>query len=323
MRVFVSLLSFVFLAIAPSACSASEPLFSELLNLHSEQANSEQTYSSPLDADQQAILQALAEADVVYLGETHDSAADHDAQLQIIQALYVHHTQAEHQESQHRPMAIAFEMFQRPYQSVLDRYLSGEIDEVTLREQSEYDQRWGFPWEFYAPILRFAREHQLPILALNAPSEVVRQVAQAGLASLNADDQTYIPPLSEIRTDNVAYRELIESVFGFAHHSQAGIEFDNFFAAQVVWDETMADRIAAFLTENPDYQVVVLAGKGHVMYGYGIPDRVERRLGEGLVQRTVLLNPRDDVLANADEGKGGAGDGAIADFFWLNDGDRP
>ena len=247
-------------------------------------------------------IQPFAQADVIYLGETHDSIADHEAQLQIIQALH----------SQNANLAIAFEMFQHPFQSVLDEYVNGTIDEQTLQEKTEYDERWGFPWEYYAPILRFAREHQLPLLALNAPSEIVRKVARQGLDSLDESEQELIPPLSEIRTDNESYRAYVGAVFGHAHHSaHSGMNLDNFFAAQVVWDETMADRIATFLSNSPDYQVVVLAGQGHVIYGYGIPDRVARRLGDSIVQHKVLLNPSPGFVEE--------GEGAIADSFWFSE----
>jgi uncharacterized iron-regulated protein len=253
---------------------------------------------------QQKILQELVKADVVYLGETHDSPEDHQAQLYILQTLY----------QQNQKIAIALEMFQRPYQNVIDRYLAGEIAEEQLVEQSEYEERWGFPWEYYAPILRFARANQLPVIALNAPTEVTRKVARSGLESLTAPERKYIPPLSEIRTDNAEYRQMMQKFY--AQHHQAGhgnsSSFERFFTAQVLWDETMADAIAQFIKAKPDYQVVVLAGKGHIVYGYGIPSRVARRFNNNqLVQRSVLLGVPD-------RGKS-KGEKAMADYFWEHE----
>ncbi|MCT7958475.1 ChaN family lipoprotein [Laspinema palackyanum] len=132
---------------------------------------------------QEQVLPELGKAHVVYLGETHDSEADHQAQLEIIRALH----------QQNPNMAIAMEMFQRPYQGALDRYLRGEITETELIAETEYEKRWGFPWEYYAEIVRFAKEHQLPILALNAPMEVTRTVARDGLEGLSIPDREYIP----------------------------------------------------------------------------------------------------------------------------------
>ena len=254
-----------------------------------------QTYTN------QEILQQLVKAKVVYLGETHDSAEDHQAQLKIIREM----------QRQNRKIAIAMEMFQRPFQSAIDNYLAGKLTEQQLVEQTEYDRRWRFPWESYAPILRFAKENQLPVLALNTPSEVTRKVASQGLESLTADEKKHIPPISEIRTDNAEYRQLLLEVF--QQHQKAGqgnsTAFERFLQAQVLWDETMAEKIAEFVKANPDYQVVVLVGKGHIIYGYGIPSRVERRLGVGNVKvRSVLFNSSENLPLSADR--------PIADFIW-------
>lgn len=98
----------------------SLPAYAQTISSHSQQ------HYTP-----QQVLQELAKAKVVYLAETHDSVKDHQAQLEILQKLY-----------QHRPkIAIALEMFQRPYQNVLNRYLAGQLSEQELLEQSEYNRR--------------------------------------------------------------------------------------------------------------------------------------------------------------------------------------
>lgn len=248
-------------------------------------------------------LQQLATVDVVYLGETHDSAKDHQNQLEIIEQLY----------KQNRKIAIALEMFQRPYQGVVDDYLAGKIDEQQLLAKSEYEQRWGFPWQYYAPIVQFAKAKKLPVLALNTPTEVTRKVASSGLASLSPEERQYIPPASEIRTDNPAYRQLMLSIFQ-QHQADANgnsPSFERFFLAQVLWDETMAEGIAKFLTANPNYQVVVLVGQGHIVYNYGIPNRVARRISKRqFSQRSVLLSSPEDKQTN---------NTPIADFIWLDE----
>lgn len=246
------------------------------------------------------ILQELSQANVVYLGETHDKLEDHKAQLEIIQALHQRHPQ----------IAIAMEMFQRPDQAIIDQYLAGKLTQNQLLEQTQYKQRWGFPWDFYAPIVNFAKDNQLPVLALNAPTEIVRKVARQGLEALTADEQKQIPPLKEIRTDNADYRQMIQNIYDEIHqgHGQSA-NFEQFFLVQVLWDETMAETIAQFVKSNPQYQVVVLAGKGHIVYGYGIRDRVARRIGnESFVQRSVLFSPPQNQQSPSKV--------PIADFFW-------
>ncbi|MBE9178396.1 ChaN family lipoprotein [Oculatella sp. LEGE 06141] len=268
-----------------------------------------QVIVSPQDSqpqDVQTVLDGLARMDVVYLGETHDRQADHDAQLEIIRQLH----------QQNPQLAIAMEMFQRPYQDAIDQYLAGTITATELRQRSEYDQRWGFSWDYYLPILEFAKQNQLPVIALNTPTEVTRRVAREGLESLTEADRQWVPAATEIRTDPSEYRQMLQDIFeSHAGHGNSG-NFENFFAAQVLWDETMAAGVAEFLQANSGYQVVVLAGQGHIVYDYGIPNRVERRMAndEDFNQRSILLNPDEAVQSERSLTDSGE---AIADYFWI------
>ena len=242
------------------------------------------------------VMSQLKQNKVIYLGENHDSFEDHAAQLEIITQL--------HQErvDSHSPLVIALEMFQRPFQPILDRYLAREISEAELRKQTEYDTRWGFDWEYYAPILRFAQENQIPLIALNTPTEITRKVAETGLNSLAEDDFYYIPPLAEIKLDNPEYRQKLQEVYQEHAHSDHGKSdgLENFWAAQVLWDETMAEAIALCYQNNLQSQIVVLVGKGHIIYNYGIPNRVARRITDrSFSQTSVLLEEEKKNKSNS------------------------
>jgi uncharacterized iron-regulated protein len=249
-----------------------------------------------------AILRQLFQAQIVYLGETHDHPLDHKAQLEILRQL----------NTREPNLVIALEMFQKPFQNKLDQYLNGTLTESELLAQTEYPKRWGFNWDFYAPILRFAKAHQIPLLAINTPSEVTRKVAYTGLESLVPEDLKWIPPLSEIDTSNPAYRQrLLETYQSFhtVHGNSDG--FERFFQAQVLWDETMADTIAQYWLKNQNRKVVVLVGQGHLLYGDGIPSRVKRRLKiiPRWQQYSVLLNPSAELHSPQSR--------PVADSFWF------
>jgi uncharacterized iron-regulated protein len=248
-----------------------------------------------LTNDQRQILQSLRSANITYLGEIHDSTTDHQDQLTILQDL-----------RQKGPkLAIGLEMFQKPFQGALDRYLAGQISETELQAQSEYQKRWGFPWENYAPLLRLAKEQRIPVIALNTPTEITRKVAKQGLASLQGDDLKYIPPLAEIDRSNTAYRDRIFASYR-QHQLQATTNsksFDRFYEAQLLWDETMAATAATFYRQNPQSRLVIIAGQAHISYGHGIPSRLRRRLSDlKTVQKSVILSS-DEIW-----------DPAIADF---------
>ncbi|UBF26273.1 ChaN family lipoprotein [Kovacikia minuta CCNUW1] len=250
----------------------------------------------------QTALQQLARANVIYLGETHDRPADHAAQLAIIEALHCLRPQ----------LAIGMEMFQRPYQSVLDRYLSGNLTETELKDLSQYQKRWGFEWEFYAPILRFAKQNRLPVLALNTPTEVTRKVSRSGLESLTLAERRFIPSRSAIVLEPESYRQRLREIYTGIHHGKSNSsQFEYFFQAQVLWDETMAERIAQILQRDPGILVVVLVGQGHLVYGNGLPSRVARRLlpmQPSFSQVSVLLNPPQEVQSEKE----------VADYFWFS-----
>ena len=201
-----------------------------------------------------AIIDRIEGDNVIYLGENHDRIEHHQRQLEIITQLH------QHRASQLK-LAIALEMFQRPFQPVLNRYLAGKIDEDRLKQQTEYETRWGFDWEFYAPILRFARANQIPLIALNTPAEITFKVAESGLNSLQGSDFRYIPPLTEIDLDNQIYRQRLEQIYYQHVENDIGNseDADNFFTAQVLWDETMAEAIANYYQNHPESQIVVLA----------------------------------------------------------------
>jgi membrane-associated protease RseP (regulator of RpoE activity) len=68
-------------------------------------------------------------------------------------------------------------------------------------------------------------------------------------------------------------------------------DFGTFVEGVLLWDESMADSAARYLKTHPRSRMVVLAGMVHVMYGDGIPERLNLRLGSN--QSTVMINGTD------------------------------
>ena len=133
----------------------------------------------------------------------------------------------------------------------------------------------------------------MPLIALNVPSEITRKVSRQGLESLTESEKKSIPPLSEICTDSPEYRKLVREIYEqHAHAGQGNSKnFERFFTAQVLWDETMAETVATFYRTNPATKIIVIAGEFHIIYGYGIPSRVARRLSNfPLIQRSILFS---------------------------------
>jgi aminopeptidase N len=223
------------------------------------------------------IISDIADKPAIFVGERHTNYEDHEVELDVIKGL----------SKRGRRFAIGMEMFQRPFQHVIDDYLSGKIDEKEFLKRSEYFRRWRFDYNLYRAIIEFAKAKRIPIIALNIRDEIVNKVAFGGLDSLSADQMKEIPQDMDM-SDN-AYRERLREIF---ENHPRGPDFANFYQAQILWDETMAHSAADFLKKSPDYQIIVLAGEGHIMYGSGIPQRLHRLTGKEYV---TLVNGTFDA----------------------------
>lgn len=229
----------------------------------------------------QAIMPSLAEKRVVFIGEQHTRYDHHLSQLEIIRRLH---------ESDPN-LAIGMEMFQQPFQSALDDYVAGDIDVDAMLRSTEYYQNWRMDYRHYAPILQYAREHGLPVIALNVPRELTRRVGRVGLEGLSEDEREQIPV--DIAPADGAYRQRIKTVFD-AHPHNGQQSFEHFLEAQLLWDEGMAERAAAYLKAYPDHRLVIIAGNQHIAWGSAIPQRLQRRQN---VPVATILNSWQGTVA--------------------------
>ncbi len=211
------------------------------------------------------VINDLVDARVVYVGETHDRYGHHISQLEIIKALH----------RQNGAIAIGVEFVQQPFQSVLDSYIAGELDERAMLRGVEWYDRWRYDYRLYRPIMQYARAHRIPVLALNVPVELTSRVSESGLNGLDDAERRQLPRTYDFSDKD--YEARLREVY--SKHARSGEEgFQRFIEVQLTWDEGMADVLARYLSEHPQERVVVLAGSGHLSFGSGIPARVERRV---------------------------------------------
>jgi uncharacterized iron-regulated protein len=213
------------------------------------------------------LIDIIGGARVIYIGETHDNVRAHQVQLEIIRGL------AERFPDQ---LAVGMEMFQRPYQEVMDRWSRGELSEREFLRLSGWYGNWGMDYEYYRSILDFIRETHLPLLALNASSELVRAMRNDGLHGLSHMGEHQ---LSTMDFSDPHHRKFVEAYYK-AHPPTSTQSFEAFYQVYVLWDETMAETMANYLAteEGQEKKVVVLAGGNHIRFGFGIPRRLFRRL---------------------------------------------
>ena len=62
-------------------------------------------------------------------------------------------------------VAIAFEMFQQPYQKYLDQFVQGKISEVEMLYLTRWHKNWNMDISLYRDIWNFARKKDIKMLA--------------------------------------------------------------------------------------------------------------------------------------------------------------
>jgi uncharacterized iron-regulated protein len=230
----------------------------------------------------------LLEADVVCIGETHDSEMDHRVQLLIIKALH----------ARDERLGVGMEMFQRPFQKTLDRYMAGAINEETFLEDSDYKKRWGFDWALYRPIVEFCRRNSVPLAALNVSDDLRKKVSKTGYDKLTAEEKKQLGPIDfNVKEHRAHWFDKLGKIPGHGEVSEESKE--RYYRVMTVWDEYMADSAAKFQKERKLRRMVILAGSGHIEHGFGIPDRVTKRTGGKALTVRILLGG-DPAKAAAD-----------------------
>jgi len=239
------------------------------------------------------LIDQLQSKELIFVGEVHDNPEHHLIQVQILQALM----------ARHGPLTVAMEFFDESRQPVLDRYLEEEVSETLFLKDVDWVKSWSFPYHFYRPIIFLAKEKGRALLGINVPNNIVKKVARSGLDSLTPEERDQVA--KEINLDNQAHRDYLSEVFKkHSHHYQLK-NFDYFYQAQCVWEETMAENIARYLADNKG-KMVVFTGNGHITDKYGVPERVLRRLQVSLA--TIVLYPlTDQTILNE----------KMADYIWL------
>ncbi|MCB9570634.1 MAG: ChaN family lipoprotein [Kofleriaceae bacterium] len=150
--------------------------------------------------DEDQFWAALDAARVVCVGEEHPNPHHHWVQLQVVDHLSSRRTVG---------FGVGMEMVQRPYQGVLDDFAAGRIDEAALLSRVGWEDRWGYDWKLYQPILTRAVAHRAALVALNAPRELTKKVVREGLAALTAEERAQVP---ELVLDDAQHRRWFDGV---------------------------------------------------------------------------------------------------------------
>ena len=241
----------------------------------------------------------LDEADVVFFGETHDDSLAHALEDSTYALLL----------ERRGDVTLSLEMFETDVQPVVDEYLAGLIDADRLAADA---RAWGNYRVAYHPMVERARAAGQDVVAANAAGRYTRLVGRRGPSALDAlpgASREFLPPYP-FRYVDTAYRARFFGLMGgMAGHgsgggelppghppiASGGGELSPFFAAQMLWDATMAHSIAQARPRRaaPVYHVT---GSFHVEYRQGTVSQLRNlkpRLRSGVI---IVTAPDEEVL---------------------------
>lgn len=206
------------------------------------------------------LLKAAQEADVILFGESHNSAIAHWLQHTLARDLY----------AAGGAFTLGLEMFESDQQQGLDAYLQGAA--TTEQLDSIGSGLWPNFATDYQPVVDFARDRKMTVVATNVPRAYARLVFKGGFAALDdlpAPAKAQLPPLPiPYDKDLPGYVRMLEMMPG-------GHGGETFPMAQAIKDATMAHFIAArhqsgvpFLHLNGSYHSDDFEGIGWYLQQY-------------------------------------------------------
>ncbi len=224
----------------------------------------------------QEMIDNLAKYDVVFVGEAHGHAANHYLQSKIFAGLYRHHPD----------MALSMEQFERSQQKVVDEYLAGKIGEETLVHDGK---AWSHYRQSYRPLVEFAKQHHLPVIAAEVPGNMVSCVGERGpdfIKTLKGEPRKWIA--RELHTGDGPYKDKFYKFLDAAaghnvsdpNATPEDIARKKFyrFSAQVARDDTMAESIANYMKAHPGSHDMHVNGHFHSEGLLGTVTRLKMRM---------------------------------------------
>jgi len=208
------------------------------------------------------IVTDMADADVLFFGEEHNDSAGHYLENIIFRALHAAYGDK---------VVLSMEMFETDNQTALSDYLQGFIDEARLAR----DTRLWSNYKDYRPMVEYAKQNKIPVIAANPPRRYVNLVSRRGMKSLDSlskDAKKFLPPLP-YDTLSGRYREKFVEIM----KGGPGGNNPNVYYSQSLWDAGMGYSIYKFLKDNKHRKVFHCVGGFHTEEKLGTAAQLQMR----------------------------------------------
>lgn len=107
-------------------------------------------------SNSEALVEVLNKSSVVLLADFHPLQQSQKSHLRLLKKI-----------NSERPVCLALECLFIEDQTKLDKYMQGKISEQEFLKAVQWKKKWGFAWDHYRPLLKWARENKARVFALN------------------------------------------------------------------------------------------------------------------------------------------------------------
>lgn len=232
------------------------------------------------------LLDRIAGADFVLLGERHDNPDHHRLQAWVVESSGAR--------------AVALEMIDSDQAARLSQYLTTSPGSA---EQLGNALEWansGWPhWSQYQPIAEAAMLRGLPVLAANLPPALARAIARDGLEALPA------PLAAQLRLDPVADKAVLAGHAAEMQEAHCGKlperSLAPFAVAQYARDAYMAwVMVDQWRRSERKVGAVLIAGAGHARKDRGVPLHLARLAPDSRVVSLAFVEAGDSAMPDAE-----------------------
>lgn len=225
------------------------------------------------------IVSEIKNYDVVFFGEEHNDSVAHFLEQEILKGLYA---------SFGSNAALSMEMFESDCQLTLDEYLQDLIREKNFIKEA---RAWK-NYRDYKPLIEFAKEKKLNVIAANAPARYVNMASRNGqnsLAELSKTAKSFLPPLPYDTAVGKYYEKFMSVMADGRSTGATSKDTSNKILpvansmmpkyvvhSQSLWDATMAYSISKIFMRNKNAKVLQLNGRFHSDERMGIVTQLKK-----------------------------------------------
>lgn len=109
--------------------------------------------------DKRHLFSRLKQADIVLFGDFHAQKQSSRGFLRILRKMKI-------------PLVIAVECLRVTDQAAIDSFMDGEVSEKEFLAKVAWKKNWGFPWDNYKSLFKWAQQNKIKIYGINGSAQM-------------------------------------------------------------------------------------------------------------------------------------------------------